>query len=179
MKKSILTSLLLFMICSLGLSQVEFSGTVTDENSEPVIGATVRVQDSSIGAITDVNGNYLISGVNAGDVIIASFVGMEDAQHTVAAGETSHNFVLTQGSTALEDVVIIGYGEVEKDDLTGSVTSVSSEEFNIFPKLLALIISFFQFNNSSVKNFLCLAHIYFSFEFGVYFFLVVVFFTIF
>ena len=130
MKKSILTSLLLFMICSLGLSQVEFSGTVTDENSEPVIGATVRVQDSSIGAITDVNGNYLISGVNAGDVIIASFVGMEDAQHTVAAGETSHNFVLTQGSTALEDVVIIGYGEVEKDDLTGSVTSVSSEEFN-------------------------------------------------
>ena len=56
---------------------------------------------------------------------------------------------------------------------------LSSVEFNIFPKLLDFIISFFHFNNSSVKNFLCFAHMYFSLGLGIYFFFVIVFLDIF
>lgn len=130
MKRNILSIVLLMLITSLGFSQVDYSGTVTDENGEPVIGATVRVQDTTIGGITDVNGNFTISGVNVGDVIIASYIGLEDSEHVVAAGESTFNFVLTQGANALEDVVIIGYGTVDEEDVTGSVTTVTSEDFN-------------------------------------------------
>ena len=130
MKKQILTTLLLLFTFSLSFSQVNFTGSVVDESGEVLIGATVRVDGTSGGAITDINGEFSIDNVNVGDVLIASYISMNEERHTVAAGETNYNFVLTSSETALEDIVIIGYGEVDKDDLTGSVTAVTSEDFN-------------------------------------------------
>ena len=102
------------------------SGTVVDESGAPVIGAAVVVVgNSSIGAVTDVNGAFRLN-VPAGASINVSCIGYSD--QTVAVGnQTTFRFVLAENTEFLDETVVIGYGVQKKSDLTGAVASVREE----------------------------------------------------
>jgi len=110
----------------------EITGTVTDENNVPLPGLNVVVRGTTTGAITDVDGNYSIT-VSGPDAILAfSFIGYITREIPVA-GQAVIDVQMEPMTQQLEDVVVIGYGTVKKQDLTGSVAVVTEEEISRTP----------------------------------------------
>jgi len=107
--------------------KLNVKGNVTDEQGTPLPGVTVIVKGTTNGTVTNIDGNYSITGVQNNATLIFSFVGMKTEEIPVA-GQTTINASLTAEAIGLEEVVAIGYGTVKKSDLTGSVSSVSAEE---------------------------------------------------
>ncbi|WP_319479776.1 TonB-dependent receptor [uncultured Draconibacterium sp.] len=109
-----------------GQQKKTISGTVISEvDNEPVIGATVSIDGTTTGTITNVDGEYTISAESA-DVLLISFIGFKPQRITVG-DRTTINIVLEEDVTNLDEVVVVGYGTMKKSDITGSVASVSSE----------------------------------------------------
>ena len=104
------------------------TGNVVDETGEAVIGATVMEKGTKNATVTDFDGNFTI---NMGDskVLVISYIGMQTQEINVA-GKSSVNVVLKEDATTLQDVVVVGYGTMKKTDLTGSVSSVNTEQLN-------------------------------------------------
>ena len=104
------------------------NGNVVDETGEAVIGATVMEKGTKNATVTDFDGNFTI---NMGDskVLVISYIGMQTQEINVA-GKSSVNVVLKEDATTLQDVVVVGYGTMKKTDLTGSVSSVNTEQLN-------------------------------------------------
>ena len=108
------------------------TGKVVDESNQPLPGATVLISGTTIAGAADINGIYHINGVKAGTyTLTASFIGYtaQPQTVTVASGAVTANFGMQPSSKALNEIVVIGYGTVKKKDLTGSVTTVSSKDF--------------------------------------------------
>ncbi|WP_423127141.1 TonB-dependent receptor [Gaoshiqia sp. Z1-71] len=103
------------------------SGKVTNAAGEPVPGATVIVKGSTIGTITDFDGNYTLTNVPSNAVLVFSFVGMK-TQEIQSNNRQSIHVVLVEDAIGIEEVVAIGYGTMKKSDLTGSIGSVKSED---------------------------------------------------
>ncbi len=120
--------LLLGLFLSVGAfaQQITVKGHVKDATGEPIIGATIRVAGSQGGVASDFDGNFQISA-NQGQMLSVSYIGYQTA--TVAAAP---NVVVTlqDDATLLNDVVVIGYGQVKKSDLTGSVTALKPDTKN-------------------------------------------------
>ncbi|MCF8225257.1 MAG: TonB-dependent receptor [Bacteroidales bacterium] len=115
------------------MAQQVVTGNVTSaETGEPIAGSTIIIKGTTRGAITDVSGHYSIEVTGPGDVLQFSFIGYETHEEQVG-DRTEINVSMEEATTELEDVVVIGYGTVKKDDLTGSVAVVSSEELNRTP----------------------------------------------
>jgi len=104
------------------------SGNVKDATGEAVIGATIMEQGTKNGTVTDFDGNFTIKLTN-GRAIVVSYVGMK-TQTVNVAGKTNVSIVLEDDATTLQDVVVVGYGTMKKQDLTGSVSSVNTEQLN-------------------------------------------------
>ena len=104
---------------------VTITGTVTDANSEPLVGVNVLVKGTTTGAITDIDGNFSVSG-KKGSTLFFSYIGML-TQEVVYKG-TALRVVMKDDSKALEEVVVIGYQTVKKSDLTGAVAVVDTKE---------------------------------------------------
>ncbi len=104
-------------------------GTVSDEDGQPLPGVTVVVKGTTQGTITDANGNYSISEVSDDATLIFSFVGMR-RQEIIVGSQTRINITLIPESIGLGEVIAIGYGTINKSDLTGSVSSVNNKNFN-------------------------------------------------
>lgn len=104
---------------------VTITGTVTDANSEPLVGVNVLVKGTTTGAITDIDGNFSLSG-KKGSTLVFSYIGML-TQEVVYKG-TALRVVMKDDSKALEEVVVIGYQTVKKSDLTGAVAVVDTKE---------------------------------------------------
>lgn len=104
-------------------------GTVLDETALPLIGASVRVAGSNppVGVITDIDGNFVLQVSTAETTLEVSYVGFETATIKARAGSRIE-IVLKENSTALEEVVAIGYATMKKSDLTGSVEKVSMDD---------------------------------------------------
>ncbi len=123
------------LILPLGLmaQNATLTGTVTDELSEPLIGATVFLEGTSVGTVTDLDGNYRVENITPGTYQVAiSFVGYKKAVNTMsfAAGETKTlSLQLEEDATILEEAVVIGYGTTQTKDLTGSVVAVDTKDF--------------------------------------------------
>ncbi|MBD5278894.1 MAG: TonB-dependent receptor [Bacteroides sp.] len=114
-------------------SNLTVSGTVTDENNETLIGVSVLLKgQSKIGTVTDLEGEYLLSGVPADGVLQFSYVGMDPVTVKVE-GRSKIDVVMKTSSEMLDEVVAIGYGSVKKSDLTGSVASVKPESITNTP----------------------------------------------
>ncbi len=108
--------------------QSPVTGKVTDASSgEPIIGATVLVQGTSNGTITDLDGMYTIQNVASDAILQYSYVGYLD-QEVAVDGQSTINVAMEVDRTELDEVVVIGYGTQKKSDLTGSVTVVDAEE---------------------------------------------------
>lgn len=104
---------------------VTITGTVTDANSELLVGVNVLVKGTTTGAITDIDGNFSVSG-KKGSTLVFSYIGML-TQEVVYKG-TALRVVMKDDSKALEEVVVIGYQTVKKSDLTGAVAVVDTKE---------------------------------------------------
>ena len=122
----------LTLVCGLALSATAFAqqvivkGHVKDSAGEPIIGAAIRVNGQSGGAVTDIDGNFSIKA-DKGATVTVSYVGYEQAKVSV-----SNNMVITlqEDNQSLKEVVVIGYGVAKKSDLTGSVTALKPDSKN-------------------------------------------------
>ncbi|MCF8225979.1 MAG: TonB-dependent receptor [Bacteroidales bacterium] len=125
-------ALLIFSVNQL-YAQREVSGTVSEASTgDPLIGATIVVKGSSTGTVTDLNGAYSINVPGDDAVLQFSYVSYE-TKEVVVGNQTIIDVALVETATELEDVVVIGYGTVKKEDLTGAVAVVSSEDLNRTP----------------------------------------------
>ncbi len=107
------------------------TGTVTDENSDPVPGATVQIKGTSSGTITDANGNFNVSA-SSSDILVFSFIGYTTQEITVG-NQSTINVSLVTDVTQLQEVVVTGYATQQKKDLTGSVGIVNASELTAMP----------------------------------------------
>lgn len=101
------------------------TGTVTDNNGEPIIGASIVEKGTSNGTVTDMNGKYSLS-VSEKSVLQISYIGYNEQQLTVT-NNTNYNIVLQENLLLLDEVVVIGYGVTTKREFTGSVSSMRLE----------------------------------------------------
>jgi len=108
-------------------------GTVTDEKGVTLPGATVTVKGAKVNAITDINGNYSIDVPTNGRTLVFSFIGME-TQEIAIGNKTTINAKLVLTANNLADVVVIGYGTQKKQDVNGSISSVSAKEIQNIPQ---------------------------------------------
>ncbi len=106
--------------------QAQISGTITDEEGQPLPGATVQEKGTTNGTITDVEGNYNLALPNDATVII-SFVGFESVE-TPVNGRSVIDITLSEDISALEEVVVVGYGTARLKDITGAVAKVDLED---------------------------------------------------
>ncbi len=123
-----MTLLVMLFLCvgSAVAQNVSVKGTVFDENSEPVIGATVRVKGSTDGAISDLDGRFTI-GAKVGDVITISYVGYNDQEVKVKNGSPL-TITLQPDQKVLNEVVVIGYGTTKAKNFTGSVDVLNMKD---------------------------------------------------
>ena len=112
-------------------AQQRVTGTVTDSAGEPIIGASVVVEGTTVGMTTGVDGDFSLN-VPANGKLVVSFLGYKTVTVPVA-GKTAVNVTLEEDVAMLDDVVVIGYGVVKKRDLTGAVSSVKAETITMTP----------------------------------------------
>ena len=107
---------------------VTVKGQVFDSSGEPLTGATVKVQgNAKIGTMTDIDGNYTLQ-VPEGCVLEFSCIGVLPKNVKTSKGATVYNVTLEDDETSLEEVVVVGYGQQKKVNLTGSVSSINVEK---------------------------------------------------
>ena len=106
-------------------------GQVTDKNGEGVIGATVKVKDAATGTVTDFDGNFTLN-VNGAGTLVVSYIGYLTKEVPFTVGQTL-NISIEEDATALDEVVVVGYGVQKKSDVTGSVTSINKERLSKLP----------------------------------------------
>ena len=111
--------------------QKSVSGKVTDSSGGSLPGVSVVVKGTTTGVITDMDGKYTLPKVPENSTLQFSFVGMK-LQEVAVGNKASINVTLEEETIGIEEVVAIGYGTVKKSDLTGSVTSVKSDEIKAF-----------------------------------------------
>ena len=125
MKRVLLSSALL-LVSTLTFAQSKVSGTVKDANGEPLVGVSVMEVGTNNGAVTDINGNYTLN-VKPGAKLKLSYIGF--TPQTVKAG-SNNQIVLQEDNTALNEVVVVGYGTMRRKDVTSSITTVKAEDLN-------------------------------------------------
>ncbi len=131
LKMKVLTRLLLIAFCLLGWSAVyaqktTYTGVVTEETGDPLIGVNVLNKGDFSGTVTDIDGRFELEAT-PGDTITISYTGYEPLNYVLGA-VTELEFELAQSSALLEEVVVVGYGSQKSKDLTSAITTVSAEE---------------------------------------------------
>ncbi len=120
--------LMVGLLCAIGATaqSITVRGTVVDPSGEPLIGASILAEGTSVGTATDIDGNYAIN-VNPDATLVFSYVGY-DPQSVAVKGRTTIDVTMKENSVMLNEVVAIGYGVVKKSDATGSVAVVKPDE---------------------------------------------------
>src|SRR5690606_37776625 len=122
-----LTAILMLSSARGAFAQHTVVGRVTDgSDGSGLPGVYILKRGTSNGALTDANGNYSIA-VSSDAILVFSFVGFQP-QGVAVEGRTTINVTLQVDATQLDEVIVVGYGEVRKEDLTGSVTAISSRD---------------------------------------------------
>ena len=106
---------------------IKVKGQVVDESGEPLVGATVKVKDTSVGTITDFDGNFQLD-VKSNATLVVSYLGYKNREIAVRGRAILDPIKLDSDNNMLEQVVVVGYGTQKKADLTGSVSIVNAEE---------------------------------------------------
>lgn len=129
----------LLLICTLSFpllavaQTATLTGNLADNNGESLIGATVVLEGTSTGTVSDLDGNYVLGGINPGTYnVVYSFVGYKTVTESItfAAGQTvNRSLTLMEDVNVLEEAVVIGYGTKQTRDLTGSVVAVTTKDF--------------------------------------------------
>lgn len=114
----------LFLVGGVSMAQSQISGTVVDENGDPVVGAAVRVDGTKTGTVTDVNGRFSISASTNSQISI-SYLGMQPQQ---LKGRSNMRVTLVSDNHTLDDVVVVAYGTAKRQSITGAVTAIDAED---------------------------------------------------
>ena len=125
--------MIVFLTAALYASaQSKVRGTVTDEQGEPIMGASVIVDGTSNGTVTDLNGNFTINNVPKNAKINISYVSFV-TQHITFTGQPEMKVVLKEDHLALNEVVVVGYGVQRKSDVTGALAHIDSKQLTEMP----------------------------------------------
>src|SRR5690554_5776124 len=133
MKKFLLSGFVFFMVIAMAYAQRTVTGVVTaSEDGLPIPGVTVRMQGSTIGTATDVNGRYSIGVQSGSETLIFSFVGMRTMEVEINNRSTI-DLVMETEITSLEEYVFTSYGDQTRREVTGTIASVKGEVFENLP----------------------------------------------
>ncbi len=126
----------ILMLCTLSslvvTAQTRITGKVIgSDDRQPVIGATVKIKGTNVGAVTDVSGNFAVNA-NNGDVLVITYIGYQSKSVTVT-GPSLGTVVLTASSSTLNEVVVTGYQTQQKKDITGAVATVAINDAKKVP----------------------------------------------
>ncbi len=139
MKKQILNLLkgiLFLLLCTFSqhvfAQNVTVRGTVTDTRGELLIGVTVQVHGTTIGTVTDANGSFVLPNIPSNAALEVSYVGM-NSQTIALEGRTSLQVILEEDAELLEEVVVVGYGTMRREAVTGSVSSMQGDVLRDVP----------------------------------------------
>ena len=113
------------------------SGIIVDDKGEPVIGASIAVQGTTLGTITNLDGEYTLANVPENSEVTVSFIGYKTLIFK-ANDKSLANITLKEDTEMLDEVVVVGYGTVKKRDLTGSVASLNSDVISSVPATSAV-----------------------------------------
>ena len=128
-KKIVLTITAVLFACASVLAQnKQVAGTVTGADGSPIVGATVVVDGTTVGTSTDLQGKYTLAAPTNGTLVF-SFIGYEDTKIAIN-GKTTVDATLKESSKAIDDVIVIAFGEAKKEAFTGSAKVVSSEDLS-------------------------------------------------
>lgn len=119
----------LMLLAHVSIAQTKsVTGKVANASGAPVVGATVSVKSKNNATVTGADGTFKLNAVTAGDVLVFSAVGFTSVEKAVGTNAT-FSIVLTETANQLTDVVVVGYGTTRKRDLTGSVSTVTANDF--------------------------------------------------
>ncbi len=133
LKKYVLVWAIFLLPCLAFAQSARITGRITDENNQAVPGVSVLVTGSTTGASSNADGSYTLNGLKPGTyTLVSKFIGYISEKHTVtlANSDIELNIKLKTAAKNLNEVVVVGYGSVNKRDLTGSVATVTSKDFN-------------------------------------------------
>jgi len=128
LRVAVLIALWAFSIASFA-QNITVRGTVRDAGGQSLIGVTVIVQGTSTGTVTDMNGVFLLQDVAPRSSLEISYVGMQ-TEIVPVDGRTEIDIVLKDDTEVLDELIVVGYGQQRRREITGSITNVSSENFN-------------------------------------------------
>lgn len=122
------TAALLFLTGSWALAQdTAIHGRVVDNQGYPLPGVNVVVEGTTVGTITDADGNYSLTAPQGANLLF-SFIGFDDSKAVVSAGQTTYDVVLAESFSDLDEVVVVGYGTQKKKLVTGATVQVSGDD---------------------------------------------------
>lgn len=126
------TNLLAILVCLLSITNCfaqdkKLSGKISDESGLPIPGVSVNIKNTKAVTVTDENGNFSITSPTNAQTIVFSYLGMEEQEATIGT-RSVFNITLKSKTNTLSDVIIVGYGEVKKGDLTGSVSRIGRDD---------------------------------------------------
>ncbi|RYE05141.1 MAG: SusC/RagA family TonB-linked outer membrane protein [Rickettsiaceae bacterium] len=129
-----IASLLFILFSTTLFAQSTVSGKIVDERGEPLTGANIRVTGTTIGATADINGSFRINAPAGARSITISFVGYANLERPITAGANDLGSIrLTRNSNNLQDVVVVGYGTLRRQDVTGTVATVDAKTLQEIP----------------------------------------------
>ncbi|WP_026812377.1 SusC/RagA family TonB-linked outer membrane protein [Arenibacter certesii] len=128
----LLISFLMFQWFTYAQDDITIRGTVTDNDNQPLPGASVIVKETTTGTQTDFDGNFVLDNIPAKGTLVFSYLGFTTLEIPVN-DQTSFNIQLQEDAQALDEVVVVGYGTQKKADLTGSITTIKSEDITRTP----------------------------------------------
>ena len=124
------TFILLWMLSlSMFGQNITISGIVKDTDGESLVGVTVQVMGTTVGTVTDFEGRYELPNVPRNATLVVSYVGMQSVEVPVS-GRSVVDIELLDDTEVLDELVVVGYGEIRRREITGSITNVTSENFN-------------------------------------------------
>jgi len=134
---SVIASVMIAVLCTFFTAETVYSqesepvtvtGTVLDADENPLVGASVHIKGTTTGTVTDATGRFSITCAT-NDILAISFIGF-NAEEISVTGSQDINVILIEDLLSLSEIVVVGYGTMRKQDLTGSISSVSAEELN-------------------------------------------------
>lgn len=121
-----LLSCFMLLMSVVAFAQNQVIGHVADATGEPIIGANVTVKGTTVGTITDIDGNFTLEVGSTDGTLVVSFIGYKSAEAAIK-GKSPINVILQEDTETLDEVVVVGYGTQNRKSLTGAISDVKSE----------------------------------------------------
>ena len=137
MKKWLFIFLTFIIFCSsfgfkvFSQEMLNIKGSIQDTKNEAIIGASVIVEGTNIGTVSDINGNFMLSAPS-GSILKVTYIGYKPFTEKISRAKTFYNIVLEEDTKSLDEVLVVGYGTQKRSDLTGSISSVKAADVKDF-----------------------------------------------